>query len=418
MHMLQTKQRVVKTGESFLDFKKNCSVDEFPNRFSRYLLEMGDIYYWEKGNFHVVTNNSLAKQIMRSPDFSADRGQFFISRMPNIDLRLITDFFSVVQKMMVMKDGKEHMQVRKAATDGLEDPVLEKFKTTLEKTITTLLENAFAKKEIEFVEEIAKQLPSTVLADLFSIPMEDRSDYFVWANNMTAFFGGAVAYDNQTAKEVNDSASKIRDYFRKIIAERKKKLGDDYLSYLVRSQKTYQLTDDELVSQAVMMLVAGQVTTTDQICNIMYLFASQSNLQLRLRQDPSLLANAIEECKRFDPAVTFVFRVAKKDVELSGHQILAGETVFISNHCVNRETTLEGPFKLDITRPINQHFAYGHGAHYCLGAKLGRMQMNLLFEKMLTKYPFLILNPNSETKRDHYSLSFSGFKEIHLESVV
>lgn len=414
---MDTERRIAR-GESFLDVKKSCATCEFPGKFARYVMEKGEAYYWEPGRFHVVTSAELARSVLKSEDFSADRGSFFISRMPNLDLRLIGDFFSVVRKMMVMSDGDEHADRRRAAAGGFEDPVLERFEAQVARTVKTLLERAFAKRRIEFVTEIAKELPSTVLADLFSIPEGDRADFFRWSNEMTAFFGGASSYENPDGIRVNDSAVRLREYFRSLFADRRANPGDDYATLLVRSQERFGLTDDELLSQAIMMLVAGQVTTTDQICNSLYLIAANPEIQLALRQEPSLLPAALEEFKRYDPAVTFIFRVAKVDTRVGDHLVRAGETVFVSNHAVSRDPRLENPFKLDIRRghPAS-HMAYGHGAHYCLGAKLGRLQMNLLLRSLLEDFPFLTLDAERGAHRDHYSLSFSGFSAIHLETM-
>lgn len=396
---------------SLLDFKKSTTTKDFPNAFANYVKQGGDAYFWKAGGFHIVTNTELAKQVLTSPSFSADRGQFFISRMPNLDLPLIKDFFSVVQKMMVMSDGKKHIQMRQAAAVGFEDHIIERFKQKVESTVDTLLAEAFVDSKFDFMERIANKLPSTVLADLFSIPDEDREHFLKWSNNMTAFFGGASQYRNEDGIEVNKSALALKNYFQKLLAQRRQSPGEDYISLLLVGQKRFDLTDDEVISQAIMMLVAGQVTTTDQLGNILFQFLSNEGLQKNLRTNLDLIPKAIEEAKRFDPAVTFLFRVATTDIDLGTHQVKAGETVFISNHAINRNESNSDLF--DLERGNNKHFAYGHGSHYCIGANFGRMQMKILFERMLSKFAPLKLGINVE--RDHYSLSFSGFKKLEVE---
>lgn len=416
---METNQEnyVVQEGPSILDFKRNCSAQEFPNKLSRYLMNKGDIYYWKPGKFHLVTNSNLAKEVFKRDSFSADRSQFFISRMPEMDLSLIKDFFSVVQKMMVMSDGTEHQARRKMAVSGFEDEMIDKFKNKIISTVEHLVDSSFQNDRIEFVSQIAQKLPSTVLADLFDIPEEDRAQFYRWSIDMTEFFGGATTYFNKDGMKVNLAAVALRDYFLKTIEKRRSQLGDDYLSSLIRSQSQFNLSDQEVVSQAIMMLVAGQVTTTDQICNLMYLFASHSELQFKLHSNIKLLPLAIEEGCRYDPAVTFLFRVSKEDQFLGGQLIKKGETVFISNHAVNRSTSIEEPFKFDPQRKNSVHMAFGHGSHYCLGASLGRLQMQALFQRIFEKYPFFTIHKDFGAQRDHYSLSFSGFKNLYLDLV-
>lgn len=399
---------------SFLDFKRTSDPKTFHDDFAHYVKSFGDVYFWEKGGFHVVTDAAAAKEVLTSADFSADRGAFFISRMPNMDLRLIKDFFGVVKKMMVMSDDEDHNKRRKIAAQGFEDHILERFTVTVQQTVRALITEVKDMAEIEFVEKVAKKLPSTVLADLFSIPDADREEFFRSANIMTGFFGGASQYRNEDGIEVNNAALSLKTYFEKLIVERKNKPGQDYVSILLRAQPMSNLTDEELISQLIMMLVAGQVTTTDQINNIMFFLATRPELQNELRQNPELVSNALEELKRIDPAVTFIFRVARAETKIKHHAVKPGDVIFISTHCINRDLPEnERPHEINLQRKA-QHFAYGHGPHYCLGAKLGRLEIRLLFEEILRSVPPFQLDETKGAARDHYSLSFSGWERLPL----
>lgn len=401
------------SGTSFLDFKKNSSTADFPDQFSHYVKSLGDVYYWENGHFHVVTRAQDARDVLTNPIFSADRGAFFISRMPEMDLSLIQDFFGVVKKMMVMSDDDEHASRRRIASGGFEDHILDRFAKTVQTTVKKVIQEVKEKREFNFVE-ISKKLPSTVLADLFCIPESDRENFFESANIMTGFFGGATSYFNEDGIRVNNAAKSLKKYFEGLIQERRGGSGEDYVSILLRAQCKTGLSDEELISQLIMMFVAGQVTTTDQINNIMYLFAKFPNLQQEVRERPELLPNALEELKRLDPAVTFIFRVAREDGNIGEQPVKKGDVIFISTHCVNRDLPMEEkPHDIQIERK-SSHFAYGHGPHYCLGAKLGRLEIRLLFEEIFKELALLTLDPHHESKRDHYSLSFSGFESLHL----
>ena len=409
-----TLEKIIRSGPSFHEFKKKSDVMRFPGDFTNMINSYGEVYFWEKGNFHVVTRAMHAREVLTSPDFSADRGAFFISRMPNMDLGLIQDFFGVVKKMMVMSDDSEHVRRRKVAAAGFEDHILEKFKLTMHKTVKLLIKNLQGKTEFDFVETVSKKLPATVLAELFSIPETDRDKFLEWSNIMTGFFGGASEYRNEDGIEVNNAALALKNYFTNLVQERKSNPGNDYVSILSSMQEKMGFGHDELISQLIMMLVAGMATTTDQINNIMYLFASREDVQNEVRNDPELIPAFIEECKRFDPAVTFIFRVAKNHTSIGNQPIAPGEVVFISTHAINRDFPLEDrPQEIKIHRRLS-NFSYGHGAHYCIGAKLARMEMISLFEELIHELPPIKLNPLRPSVRDHYSLSFSGFKELHL----
>ena len=414
---IEQTRRITKSGSGFHDFKKASGTEEFPQSFVDHVRSFGEIYFWEKGNFHVITRAAHAREILTSRAFSADRGSFFVSRMPNMDLSLIQDFFGVVKKMMVMSDDEDHARRRRAAAAGFEDHVLERFKSVMHGAIRELLGQVKGQESFDFVEMVSKRLPATVLADLFSIPSRDRANFLHWSNVMTGFFGGASQYRNEDGIEVNAAARSLKTYFTGLVEERRRAPADDYVSLILRMQAETGLGDDEVVSQLIMMLVAGMATTTDQMNNCMFLLASHPEIQAELRREPKLIPGMLEEFKRLDPAVTFIFRVARERAVIGGQEILAGEVVFISSHAVNRDLPEEErPEAIDIRRKA-PHFAYGHGAHYCIGARLARMEMQSLFEELLHELPEFRLGRKSKAVRDHYGLSYSGFAELPVEFV-
>ena len=406
--------RIVCTGQSFHDFKKQSDPYHFPDLFAKYVRSFGEIYFWEKGGFHIVTRIQHAKQVLMSQDFSADRSHFFISRMPKMDLGLLKDFFPVVKNMMVMSDGQDHARKRKAASVGFEDHILTQFEATMKRTVRELVTGIRGHDHFDFVSSVSKHLPSTVLADLFCIPVEDRPEFLRWSNTMTGFFGGASSYMNEDGIEVNEAALSLKNYFIRLMGKRRKNPGQDYVSLVLQTQAQIGISDEELISQLVMMLVAGMATTTDQINNCMFLLASNERLQREVALHKNLIPQTLEELKRFDPAVTFIFRVAKIATFIGDQPIQPGDVIFISNHSVNRDLPPEqNPFEIDIHRRV-PHLAYGHGAHYCIGAKLARMEMISLFEELLTQLPAFEIDKNRSLERDHYSLSFSGFRSLPL----
>lgn len=412
---MNTHMRITKSGESFHEFKKRSQVGAFPQAFSDYVKSYGEIYFWEKGNFHIITKSEHAREILLSDAFSADRGSFFISRMPNMDLSLIQDFFSVVRKMMVMSDDEDHLKKRKLSLKGFDDQVLMRFKSVMNKTIEDLVASIKEKDSFEFVSSISSKLPSTVLADLFCIPNEDRQLFLEHSNTMTGFFGGASKYQNEDGVKVNTSASFLKEYFERLIEERMISPGEDYVSHVLMMQKELELTKDEVVSQLIMMLVAGMATTTDQINNCLFLMISHPQVQKMVREKRSLLIPMLEEFKRLDPAVTFIFRVARKEAMIGSQKIFPGEVIFISTHAINRDMPLEdAPDEVRLNR-VQNHFAYGFGTHFCIGAKLARMEINTLFEKLFDLGISWSFDQEKISVRDHYSLSFSGFSEIHLK---
>jgi cytochrome P450 len=383
-----------------------------PEAFSNYLKEKGPIFWSPIERIWVVTDHELANSVLKSPDFSADRSSFFRSKMSGCPFSKVVNFFGVVTKMMVTSDAPEHTHRRRLASSGISDHVMDHFLPNVKSVVTELMANLKPDSPVDFVNQIAVPLPNILLADLFSIAAERRPDFYRWANHMTQFFGGASENILLDAENADTGAAELRDYFMQLMQERRQEPASDFISHLLNNQGS--LEDSELVSQAAIMLVAGTVTTTDQICNNLYGIL-KSDMWERIVANPSLLDGAIEEATRLDPSVNFIFRVAKNDLTLGDVEIKAGQLAFVSSHAANRnEHVFTNPDSFALDRTKNPHLSYGTGAHYCLGARLGRAQMKELFSQLLVKFPRLSLDSTQEAKRKHQSLGFSGFDSLPL----
>lgn len=396
--------------KSLLDIK----IDLTTHEFIQFLTDQGDIFWWEEGKFWVITSHQYAKEILTSDDYSCDRSPFFISRMPNLDLPLIKDFFAVVSKMMVMSDGETHSARRRICYDGFTNQTLDIMQPLITRTVQKQLDACAASGRMELVQDLATILPSTVLAEFFHIPEAERPDFYRWSNNMTQFFGGASQYRNEDGIEVNESANNLYHYFYHLIQERRKTPAGDFLSILLKHQSAFGLTDDEIISQSIMMLVAGQITTTDQICNNMYTLLSNDATVRAFQSGEIDTNNAINELNRLDPAVTFLFRVTKRDTQIGTQTIKAGDVIFISTHAVNRDPRVfNDPDVCLLDRKSNQ-LGYGFGPHFCMGSKLAQLEMKICFEMLFKRYNSLRLVSENPPKRKHHSLAFSGFEYLPL----
>lgn len=396
---------------SLLDMKINNT----PRDFAEFMREKGDIFWWEKGNFWLITSHALAREVLNNEAFSCNRAPFFVSRMPNIDLPLIGDFFAVVGKMMVMSDADQHRARRRICYDGFGNKTLENLSPLINHTIEKQIQECLEKGSIEFVEDFAQVIPSTILADFFHIPEAERLDFYQWSNNMTQFFGGASQYRNEDGIEVNNSAKNLKNYFVDLMKRRRKNPENDFLSILLKNQQAFGLDDEEIISQAIMMLVAGQVTTTDQLCNNLYTVMNNPVLLAYCQNETRDFKTLLDELNRLDPAVTFIFRVTKEDTTLADKPIKAGDVIFISTHSVNRDPCVfENPHECLPDRKINAQLSYGFGPHYCIGAKLARLEMESMFQKLFRNFPGLKLIAEDLPVRKHHSLAFSGFERFPL----
>ena len=388
-------------------------ISSTPQQFASHMKDKGAIFFSAPEQLWIVTDHELAISVLKSSEISADRSSFFMTKMSGCPFHKLANFFSVVKKMMVMSDPPEHTQRKKLASNGISDHVIDHFMPCVKSVVHELVNSLKGRSHVEFVDQIALPLPNTILADLFSIPAENRNDFYRWSNHMTQFFGGGSDDLMRDAENADTGALQLSRYFMKLMGERRNNLKDDFISHLLRGQG--ELDDSEVISQSAIMLVAGTVTTTDQICNNLYEFLS-SGVWQTLVDNRSLLDRAIEEATRLDPAVNFVFRVAKSHMNFAGADIQAGQILFVANHAANRsERIFKDADKFELSREKNPHLSYGSGIHYCIGARLARIQMKELFGQLLEHYPNLSLDSQKSSQRKHQSLAFSGFETLFLQ---
>lgn len=245
-------------------------------------------------------------------------------------------------------------------------------------------------RPVDLVENLCLPLPVTVICDLLGIPVEDQNDFRVWAE-------GFVSATRLTAEEVAQCHQNLRDYLADTVGRRRRDPGEgtDLLAALIAARDNDdRLSEEELITFGVTLLVAGHETTAGQLGNFIYLLLTQPDKADLLRAKPELIPGAVEEMLRYIPIVASAgfARVAVEDVELSGTLIKAGEAVLVSEPAANRdETVFDRAGELDFGRQNNQHIAFGHGVHHCLGAPLARLELQIAIDLLLSRFPVLRL---------------------------
>lgn len=387
-------------------------------QFSDYIRQQGKISWWQEDGFWLVSSYSIAREVLKDSRFSANRTAFFRQRMEQLGLPMIPNFFQLVNKMMVVADDPEHLPRRKICMHGINHY----FRNSLEQKVTLYLDRYFdqlsEQEPFDFVKNIAEQLPGDIMSDLLGIPKEEKSAFFNASLAMNMFFGGANDYLTLEGAEAVDAHSRfLRERFAELLVERRHNPGDDFISLLLKYQSSYQLSDDDILSQLVMVLNAGLISLTDQLCNSIYQIVQAPTLVEKLATNPDLIEMAIKEGTRLDPTVTFTFRVATTDFEFYGCSIKQGDSIFISNHAVNRDPDVfPWPNQIHADNASINNFSFSYGAHYCLGYRMAMMEMCLALKKIVEKFGVLRIDAHRSLRR-HDSLAFSGFDALWMEPV-
>jgi cytochrome P450 len=222
--------------------------------------------------------------------------------------------------------------------------------------------------EVDLIDEYAIPIPVVVIAEMLGVPREDRVLFRKWSDDIVGAIGGRV--------DASQSQKEFDAYFSKVIESRQQEPRDDVITKLLQpNNKGERLSTPEVLSFCLSLLVAGNETTTGLIGNLFFELATRPDEWKRLREDPSLVASAVEESLRFDAPNQGLFRHTMKDVELHGVRIPAGSKVLLLFGAANRDPDhFERPDEFDIARSPNRHIAFGAGIHHCLGASLGRLE--------------------------------------------
>jgi len=314
---------------------------------------------------------------------------------------------------MVSSDPPVHTRLRKLANRAFTPRRIASLESHIRTVTRQLIDNFAAKKEHDLVAEVTIPLPIIVVAELLGVEPQRYEDFKRWAN--------AVIYATNNmaipAEERDGLRRNIADfcaYFENAIAMYHKQPGDNLISDLVRAEEENQaLTSDEIVSLAILILLAGSETTSHLIAHTVLLFLQNPDELAKVRANPALLPNAIEESLRYESPIQFMFRQITRDTELAGTALPAGMMVLALFASANHdEQKFPDPERFDITRNTEGHIGFGFGVHFCIGSPLARLQARIALEEFLQRFPRFALGSGPVTRVE--SLTVRGLKTLPL----
>ena len=298
-----------------------------------------------------------------------------------------TAFFR--KRTMLASDPPDHERLRKVVAAAFTPRSLQALEGRVTKVAAELVaELGRAPGPVDLVAGLSAPLPMIVIAELLGVPPEDRLKFKEWSQGIAGVTQLALA-DDETREKGRLAAEAMQGYLADVIAERRRKPGDDLVSRMVEANGGGILTDEELVASSVLLLVAGNETTTNLITNAVLALARHPEERRRLLADPSLIRGAIEEILRFDPPVHSTIRTATHDAVVAGQTIPAGMRILVLVAAANRDSRVFAePDRLDLTRSnARDHLGFGAGIHFCIGAILARLEGRLALEALLRAAP-------------------------------
>lgn len=288
---------------------------------------------------------------------------------------------------MLFSDPPRHTRLRGLVHKAFTPRRVEQLRERTTDIMQRLLDDAAAKGSIDVIEDIAFPLPVTVIAEMLGVPVADQARFREWSRGVATML--EVTTDPAVFERGTDDYLALDAYFRELVKEHRANPQDDLLSGLIAAEEAGDaLSEDEIVSTCILLLVAGHETTVNLIGNGINALLEYPDQFAALTADPTQAKTAVEELLRYDSPVQMTSRWIFEDFTYAGVQFKKGQQVSMMLGAANRDPArFANPDTLDITRTANKHLAFGNGIHFCLGAPLARLEGQIAFEQIARRFP-------------------------------
>ncbi|MEE6449264.1 cytochrome P450 [Gottfriedia acidiceleris] len=349
-----------------------------PYLFYEKLRSMQSIY---RGNFiknpgWYVTGYEEAITILKNKGFE--------SRIPLPEGSKKYEQLKNIQKdMMLFKNKSDHRRLRFLVSNVFAPRMVEQLRPYIEETVYEVLQPFQNQKSLDVVSDLAFPLANLVIARIIGVPKEDIFQFREWSASLIQSID--FTRRGKVLENGNTITIKLMDYFNKLIRIRKLNPKEDLISKLImEEQQGDKLTDDELLANCILLVIAGHETTANLISNSVLTLLSNPNQLMKLKENSLLIEQAVEECLRYESPTQMIARVAAEDIEIHNTPIKKGDQIYLLLGAANRDPhKFHNPHIFDITRNPNPHLAFGNGTHFCLGAPLARLEAQIAIKTLL-----------------------------------
>jgi cytochrome P450 len=280
-------------------------------------------------------------------------------------------------------DPPKHARLKKPISRAFLPGTVTRLRPRVQDVVDDLIDAFPEHGEIDLLSAFALPLPLIVICEYLGAPVEDRPLFQQWSY--------ILSQDplQHAEAELKAASEEFSDYFLRLVAERRGALTNDLLSELIRARDEDALSERELLSTILLLIIAGHKTVANMVGNGTALLLRHPEQLAILRATPGLIPSAIEEILRYEGSAAWAsLRVAAEDMQLGGVDIPRGSFVHLSLSSAGHDPEVyDDPERFDVTRSSNRHLSFGHGAHFCIGAPLARLQGEIAFSTLLRRLP-------------------------------
>ena len=357
---------------------------------------------------YATASHATATRVLRDQRFSSspvhqanDRAPVYTDRDPRADLPAAD---------LLTMDPPDHTRIRRLVAKAFSPRAISALEPMIRETTERLLAAVDVSAGFDLVDALAFPLPIAVICHLLGVPVEDNARFRAWGHDLASSLEPQTSCNSEARTRASELA--LTQYLQELVRRRRADPDDSLLSALVAVEdEGSRLSPGELVSTALLLLVAGFETTVNLIGNGTVALLGSPEQWRRLGDDVALVPDALDELLRYDSPVQMTSRTATEDLDLEGAKLRRGTPIIVSIGGANRDPDVfENPDQLDIgRRDANRHLAFSLGLHHCLGAALARLEGRVVFEQLTSRYPSLEL-AGAPTRR--HLVVLRGFETI------
>jgi pimeloyl-[acyl-carrier protein] synthase len=299
-----------------------------------------------------------------------------------------------------MQDPPNHTRLRRVVMKAFLPTRISRLRVSIEEKAADLLDQCGSSEGTDLITAVADPLPRQVLIDFLGVDREDAATFASWSNSVVKFLIEPHA-SLSSVEEGLQAFAEMSVYVEDQVDRRtKRNTNDDVIGILAAARETDGFTQEEIIATCVQIIFAGSGTTSGMLGNAVFALLDTPGAYQALREDPDLAPAAVEESLRFEPPVSFVFRVATRDIEVGGGLIPKGDTVVLNLAGANRDPLeFHDPNGFQLGRKSKRHLGFGIGAHLCAGASLARIQGDVVLRTLAARFPYLDFTERPDWKR-------------------
>ena len=319
-------------------------------------------------------------------------------------------FWSLIRAGILDMEPPDHTRVRRLVAKAFTPRYVEGLRPMVQRAMDSLVDGVDGMEEFDMLPTLAEPLPVTVIAEMLGVPEADRHHLRPWSADICKMYELNPPLESQ--RDAVRASTEFSDYLRDLSRLRRSEPRDDLISALTQVvDEGEKLTEDELIGTCVLILNAGhEATVNSTLIGWWTLFRHPQRLK-ELREDRSLLPTAVEELLRFDTPLQMFERWVLEPIELHGHEIPRGSELGLLFGSANRDPTVfVQPDELDLAREPNPHLTFGNGIHFCLGAPLGRLELQVSFATLMDRLPDLELAEEPAWKPNYIIRGLAGLR--------